>query len=249
VTVTVPFTGPRDEYREPADPDAEFDALPAATDDDGTLPGEAGHQGASGFAGLRLLPPRHVHAEAPSLTPDQQAAVDVARGSGPVLVPGAPGTGKTTVLIEAAVTRVFRDGVDPERMLILAPSRLAADALRDRFTARLDRSLSTTPARTWASYAFDVIRRAKAEGVLPLARPPRLLSGPEQDLIIKELLDGHSLPGLELPWPEDLAGALETRGFRHEVRQLFDRVIESGMTAGDLADLGRQCRRPVRGVP
>ena len=244
MTVTVPFTGPRDEYREPADPDAEFDALPAATDDDGTLPGEAGHQGASGFAGLRLLPPRHVHAEPPSLTPDQQAAVDVARGSGPVLVPGAPGTGKTTVLIEAAVTRVFRDGVDPERMLILAPSRLAADALRDRFTARLDRSLSTTPARTWASYAFDVIRRAKAEGVLPLARPPRLLSGPEQDLIIKELLDGHSLPGLELPWPEDLAGALETRGFRHEVRQLFDRVNESGMTARDLADLGRQCRRP-----
>jgi superfamily I DNA/RNA helicase len=212
-------------------------------------PGSAGqngvrHQAGSGFAGLRLLPPQHLHADAPSLTFDQQAAVDVAQGSGPVLLPGAPGTGKTTVLIEAAVTRVFRDGVDPERMLILAPSRLAADSLRDRFTARLDRSLSTTPARTWASYAFDVIRRAKAEGVLPLARPPRLLSGPEQDLVIKELLEGHSLPGLELPWPDDLAGALETRGFRHEVRQLFDRVIESGLTARDLADLGRQCGRP-----
>ncbi|MGN6443643.1 MAG: UvrD-helicase domain-containing protein, partial [Arthrobacter sp.] len=143
---------------------------------------------------LRLLPPRRVHAEAPRLTPDQQAAVDVVQGSGPVLVPGAPGTGKTTVLVEAAVQRVFRDGVDPERMLILAPTRLAADFLRDRFTARLDRSLSTTPARTWASYAFDLIRRAKAEGVIPLPRPPRLLSGPEQDLIIKELLEGHRFP-------------------------------------------------------
>jgi len=195
-------------------------------------------------AGLRLLPPRQVHSIVPVLSSDQQAAVDVPHGSGPVLVPGAPGTGKSTVLIEAAVRRAERDGLDPERMLVLAPSRLAADSLRDRFTARLNRSLSTTPARTWASYAFDLIRRAKAEGVLPLARPPRLLSGPEQDLIIKELLEGHALPGLELPWPDDLDAALETRGFRQEVRQLFDRIIESGRTPDDLVVLAGQCNRP-----
>jgi superfamily I DNA/RNA helicase len=178
------------------------------------------------------------------LSPDQLAAVEVPPGSGPVLVPGAPGTGKSTVLVEAAVRRTLRDGLDPERMLILAPGRLAADTLRDRFTARLDRSLSTTPARTWASYAFDLIRRAKAEGLLPLPRQPKLLSGPEQDLIIKELLEGHALPGLELPWPEDLDAALQTRGFRQEVRQLFDRIIESGRTAEDLVALARRCNRP-----
>ena len=215
----MPLAGPRDEYQD------EFPEGPAEI-------------------GLRLLPPRQVHAMEPVLSPDQQAAVDVPLGAGPVLMPGAPGTGKTTVLVEAAVTRALRDGVDPERMLILAPSRLAADALRDRFTARLDRSLSTTPARTWASYAFDVIRRAKAEGILPLSRPPRLLSGPEQDLIIKELLEGHRRPGLELPWPADMEGALETRGFRQEVRQLFDRIIESGRTADDLVRLGHECGRP-----
>lgn len=192
---------------------------------------------------LRLLPPRRLQGSIPLLTADQQAAVEVPHGSGPVLVPGAPGTGKSTVLIEAAVRRALHEGVDPERILILAPGRLAADSLRDRFTARLDRSLSTTPARTWASYAFDLIRRAKAEGILPLPRPPRLLSGPEQDLIIKELLEGHALPGLQLPWPADLGAALETRGFRHEVRQLFDRIIESGRTAEDLEGLGRRCGR------
>ncbi|WP_307460603.1 ATP-dependent helicase [Pseudarthrobacter oxydans] len=191
-----------------------------------------------------MLPPRTLHNAAPVLTADQLAAVDIPHGSGPVLVPGAPGTGKSTVLVEAAVRRALRDGVDPERMLILAPGRLAADTLRDRFTARLDRSLSTTPARTWASYAFDVIRRAKAEGILPLPRPPKLLSGPEQDLIIKELLEGHAQPGLELPWPEDLGAALQTRGFRQEVRQLFDRIIESGRTAEDLVGLARRCHRP-----
>jgi superfamily I DNA/RNA helicase len=169
-------------------------------------------------SGLRLLPPRQVHNAVPVRSADQLAAVEVPRGAGPVLVPGAPGTGKSTVLIEAAVRRVEAHSVDPERILILAPGRLAADTLRDRFTARLDRSLSTTPARTWASYAFDLIRRAKAEGILPLPRAPRLLSGPEQDLIIKELLDGHALPGLGLPWPADLDAALPTRGFRQEVR-------------------------------
>ena len=193
---------------------------------------------------LRLLPPRKQHTAVPVLSADQRAAVEVPHGSGPVLVPGAPGTGKSTVLVEAAVHRALRDGLDPERMLILAPGRLAADTLRDQFTARLDRSLSTTPARTWASYAFDVIRRAKAEGVLPLPRPPKLLSGPEQDLIIKELLEGHALPGLELPWPADLGAALQTRGFRQEVRQLFDRIIESGRTAEDLVVLAARCDRP-----
>jgi len=241
VTVTLPFTEPRDEYR----PDPQAGQEPAFGQGAATAGSSSNASaGRSPAAALRLLAPRQVQAAAPSLTADQQSAVSVPQGTGPVLVPGAPGTGKTTVLIEAAVERVQRDGIDPERMLILAPSRLAADFLRDRFTARLDRSLSTTPARTWASYAFDLIRRAKAEGVIPLARPPRLLSGPEQDLIIKELLDGHRLPGLELPWPEDLNGALETRGFRQEVRQLFDRIIESGRTAEDLEMLGRECGRP-----
>ncbi|MET1022486.1 MAG: ATP-dependent DNA helicase [Arthrobacter sp.] len=211
------------------------------------MPGTSGprpaNSGAAGSA-LRLLAPRKLHSAVPVLSADQLAAVDVPHGSGPVLIPGAPGTGKSTVLVEAAVRRAQRDGLDPERMLILAPGRLAADSLRDRFTARLDRSLSTTPARTWASYAFDLIRRAKAEGILPLPRPPKLLSGPEQDLIIKELLEGHAQPGLELPWPEDLAAALQTRGFRQEVRQLFDRIIESGRTAGDLVVLARHCHRP-----
>jgi len=209
----------------------------------GPRPARSGAPGSSGSA-LRLLPPRKLHSAVPVLSADQLAAVDVPHGSGPVLIPGAPGTGKSTVLVEAAVRRAQRDGLDPERMLILAPGRLAADSLRDRFTARLDRSLSTTPARTWASYAFDLIRRAKAEGILPLPRPPKLLSGPEQDLIIKELLEGHAQPGLELPWPEDLGAALQTRGFRQEVRQLFDRIIESGRTAGDLVVLARRCHRP-----
>ncbi|MDQ6754808.1 MAG: ATP-dependent helicase [Actinomycetota bacterium] len=191
---------------------------------------------------LQLVRPRSVAMAAPQLSPDQEAVVRLGSGSGPVLVWGAPGTGKSTVLVEAAVKRIELDGVDPAGVLLLGPSRLAAARLRERLSARLDRSLSTSPARTWASYAFDVLRRAKVEGRLPhLERAPKLLSGPEQDLIIKELLDGHRQGLGRAPrWPVDLAEALLTRGFRQEIRQLFDRVIEYGLSPAELAVLGRE---------
>lgn len=180
------------------------------------------------------------------LSADQQAVVDLAPGTGPVLLWGAPGTGKSTVLIEAAVERMEHHGVDPGAALLLAPSRLAAAKLRDGFSARLTRSISTSPARTWSSYAFDLLRRATVAGRMPhLDGPPRLMSGPEQDLIIKDLLAGHKLGlGTDPKWPDELSEALETRGFRQEIRQLFDRVIEYGLLPEELAQLGVANRRP-----
>ena len=194
---------------------------------------------------LHLVGPSAATAQAPELSPDQQAVVDLPAGSGPVLVLGAPGTGKSTVLVEAAVARIAR-GLDPAGLLLLAPTRLAAADLRDNLSARLQGTISTSPARTWASYAFDLIRRAKAEGRLPyITRAPKLLSGAEQDVIIKELLEGHGQQGIPaLPWPDSLDLALPTRGFRQEIRQLFDRIIEYGISSGEVADLGRRHNRP-----
>ncbi|MCZ2403204.1 ATP-dependent helicase [Paenarthrobacter sp. Z7-10] len=195
---------------------------------------------------LRLVPPRNSTLQAPVLSMDQAVIVELNPGSGPVLIWGAPGTGKSTVLVEAAVGRVQRTGLDPATVLLLGPSRLAAARLRDQFSGRLNRSLGTSPARTWASYAFDVLRRAKVEGRLPhLERAPKLLSGPEQDLIIKELLLGHRQGlGTAPAWPKDLDQALTTRGFRQEIRQLFDRVIEYGLAPEELAALGTENGRP-----
>ncbi|MCU1574330.1 MAG: helicase UvrD [Micrococcaceae bacterium] len=200
----------------------------------------------TGTPALQLVHPQRRTAAAPVLSTDQAAVVMVPHGSGPLLIWGAPGTGKTTVLIETAVRRIRDDGVSPDSVLLVGSSRVAAARLRDQLTARLDRSLSLSPARTWASYAFDVLRRAKVEGRLPyLDRAPRLLSGPEQDLIIKELLEGHRLGIGKAPaWPQDLSEALATRGFRQEIRQLFDRVIEYGLSPEDLAALGVEHSRP-----
>ncbi|NKX53790.1 ATP-dependent helicase [Arthrobacter sp. E918] len=193
---------------------------------------------------MRLAPPERLRSEVPVPSPDQAPVIGLPAGCGPVLVLGGPGTGKSTVLVEHAVRRVDA-GLDPAGILMLAPTRLAAGRLRDELTARLDRSLSTSPARTWSAYAFDLIHRARAEGRLPLLeRAPRLLSGPEQDQMIADLLAGHGSGfGAAIDWPEDLSEALKTRGFRQEVRQLFDRVIEYGGTAEQLEELGRLCSR------
>ncbi|WP_269937292.1 ATP-dependent helicase [Arthrobacter sp. HY1533] len=195
---------------------------------------------------LTLVAPASGARTAPQLSADQQAVVELPPGTGPVLVWGAPGTGKTTVLIEASVARMERGGVDPGRAILLAPSRLAAARLRDGFSARLRQSVGTSPARTWSSYAFDLLRRAKVEGRMPhLDGPPRLMSGPEQDLIIRDLLAGHRLGlGTAPQWPAELQDALDTRGFRQEVRQLFDRVIEYGLIPEELAELGHANQRP-----
>lgn len=195
---------------------------------------------------LRLVPPSGGQLTAPQLSPDQAAVVERRQGTGPLLIWGAPGTGKSLVLVEAAVQRIERDGVDPANVLLLAPSRVAAARLRDALSARLDRTVSTSPARSWASYAFDVLRRAQAAGALPAGdRAPKLISGPEQDLFIRELLQGHLLGFSTGPsWPAEFAEALGTRGFRQEVRLLFDRMVDNGLLPVELDRLGAQHNKP-----
>ncbi len=166
-------------------------------------------------------------------------------GHGPVLVLGAPGTGKSTALLDV-VTRRLEAGLPPEALLVIAPSRTAAAELRDRLSAATDTTFSEPAVRTWAAYAFDLIRRARLQGFLPaVERPPRLLSGPEQDTLIAQLLAGHAAGITAGPdWPDALGEAIGTRGFRKEIRELFDRLAEYGLEAGDLQELGERCLRP-----
>src|SRR3954469_13338144 len=85
-------------------------------------------------------------ADAPVLDEVQQAAV--AHRGGVLRVLGAPGTGKTTTVIEAVVDRVHRDGTSPDRVLALSASRVAAGDLRERITARLGGTSTEPLART-----------------------------------------------------------------------------------------------------
>ena len=105
----------------------------------------------------RLVRPRRASVAAPVLDDAQRRVVE--HGGGPLLVLAGPGTGKTTTLVEAAVARV-QAGMPVEHVLMLTFSRRAAGELRDRVTARLERTLRQPVARTLHSYAFGVLRMA-----------------------------------------------------------------------------------------
>ncbi|MGI5247319.1 ATP-dependent helicase [Dactylosporangium sp. CA-139066] len=158
---------------------------------------------------------------------------------GPLLVIGGPGTGKTSALVESVAARVAEGG-DPEGILVLTFGRRGAVRLRDRIEARLGRAadIRTTAepmVRTFHGYAFGLLRRAAVERG---EASPRLLTGPEQDLVIRELLAESAAP-----WPESLRGALNTRAFATELRDLLLRAVERGVGPAGLAELAKIHRR------
>ena len=174
------------------------------------------------------------------LDPAQQAVVD--HRGGPLLVLAGPGTGKTTTIVEAVAARI-EGGLDPESVLVLTFGRKAAAELRGRIGARLGRATKEPMARTFHSYAFGVLRRdaGSRDGT-----PPRLLAGPEQDLVVRELVRGDiadQAAGGRPRWPEQLRPALLTRGFAQELRDLMMRAYERGVTPAELARLGREHHR------
>ncbi|MDP9417717.1 MAG: UvrD-helicase domain-containing protein, partial [Actinomycetota bacterium] len=175
----------------------------------------------------------------PTLDAAQQAVVD--HVGGPLLVAAGPGTGKTTTLVEAVVARIDTR-VDPERVLVLTFSRKAASELRQRVTGRLGRTLREPLARTFHSYAYGVLRR---DAVLRGEPAPRLLSGPEQDVLVRELLRGEVAgDGPPSGWPDAVRAGLLTRGFAQELRDLLMRATERGIDAKGLDRLGRRHDRP-----
>jgi superfamily I DNA/RNA helicase len=188
-----------------------------------------------------------------------------------LLVVGAAGTGKTTLALEAVaaaldaaepeIDAVPAEGpalgevqdlfaataamptLRPDDVLVLSASRRGAADLRDRLGSRLRRTTGQTPVRTPASLAFAVLR---ARAVLLGEPGPTLISGPEQDLALGELIAGHVAgEGVPIPWPPAVPPeALTLRSFRGELRDLLMRAAERGLPPEGLAELGRRHERP-----
>jgi len=173
----------------------------------------------------------------PVLDRDQQAVLE--HPGGPLLVLAGPGTGKTTTIVEAVAARIAA-GVDPEQILVLTFSRRAAAELRERITERVQTTVREPLARTFHSYAYGLLRRAAQLRGQP---PPRLLTGAEQDLLIRELLAGDRA-GEGIAWPHDVRAALGTYGFAAELRDLVLRCIERQVTPVRLRQWGKTHGRP-----
>lgn len=168
----------------------------------------------------------------------------VDHADGPLLVLAGPGTGKTTTLVESVAARVNR-GADPARILVLTFSRKAAVELRDRMAARLGAARGPQ-ATTFHSYCYALVRAHQDADLF--ADPLRLLSGPEQDVTVRDLLAGQldlEKEGLaHVRWPDELRACLTTRGFADEVRAVLARSRELGLGPDALAAFARRTGRP-----
>ncbi|MCP9990910.1 ATP-dependent helicase [Streptomyces albogriseolus] len=197
-------------------------------------------RGSRGAYRLVRTPPARM--DPPPLDAAQRPVVE--HGSGPLLVLAGPGTGKTTTLVESVAARIARGG-DPERILVLTFSRKAAVELRDRMALRIG-AARAPQATTFHSFCYALVRAHQDSDLF--VEPLRLLSGPEQDVTVRELLAGQvDLERLGLShvrWPDDLRACLTTRGFADEVRAVLARSRELGLNPDALDAFARRIGRP-----
>ncbi|MFT3877872.1 MAG: ATP-dependent DNA helicase [Propioniciclava sp.] len=157
----------------------------------------------------------------------------VARAGGPLLVLGAAGTGKTTLLVDAVAGRIVT-GAAPA--LVFASSRQAALELRDRIVRAAGHTTLAPQVMTIHAFCLALVRRwADADDA-----EPRLLTAPEQEFRIRELLRGWSRA-----WPEDLDAALGTRAFAAQVRAVVARARQLGLDPEDVAAFGAASGEPT----
>lgn len=167
-----------------------------------------------------------------SFSEDQQRVINH-RGS-PLVVLGGPGTGKTTLIVQAALSRI-NGGQDPNSILMLTYGRERASELRDAVALQTTAIMDEPIARTFHSLSFSILKMK----VQAHSSDPILMSGPEQEFFIRDLLDGDVDLGKNY-WPTDLEKALTTHGFVGELRDLILRASERNLSPDQLRELGRE---------
>lgn len=153
-------------------------------------------------------------------------------------VTGAAGAGVSSFLVDTVVHAVMRSG-DAAGVLVLTDSKEAAARLRTQLSSRLAASGHVTEGamvRSVHSLAFAVVRDREPD--------VRLISGAEQDAVIRQLLQGQAEDGRGA-WPEELRPAMTMVGFARQLRDFLLRAIERGLGPDELEQLGRAHDIPI----
>ena len=163
------------------------------------------------------------------LTPAQRRAAG-ARGRNQ-LVEAAPGSGKTQVVVERCAGLV-REGVGPERILLLTFSRRTVGELRARLAARFGTGVPIPDVRTFHGFASRLLA---VEGAA--FRNRRLLSAPAEAALFAEAVRRTKLTG----FPKEVVRS------ERFLRDAQLRVAELGRAdAGNVAALERAAGAKVR---
>ncbi|MCF2707368.1 ATP-dependent helicase [Arcanobacterium haemolyticum] len=168
----------------------------------------------------------------------QLRALHACRPHSRVSIVGAPGTGKTSVL--AALVQRIVAAENGQRVAVLTQDRRAASALRSALSLALGGLPETIEVRSLAAFSYSIVQAyAQAVG----RRSPELISGPEEDTILAEIL---AMTDVEIEYPSFAQGeARMMPEFRAQVRDLITRAQELGYGPDDLEELGVRHSEPM----
>ena len=157
-----------------------------------------------------------------------EVVTKVSRLNQSLLVIGGPGSGKTTALV-ASVARLVSQGVPLDQIVVLAHARPAAQRLRRQVMSAVG-ATSAAPRITTVHGWCRALMESFGGAV-------RLLSAPEQEFRVRELLPGTD-------WPDELKQAALSPAFAGQVRGLLTRARQLGMDPSGLAAAGLSAGRP-----
>lgn len=176
----------------------------------------------------------------------QQAVLDACVPGARISVVGAAGSGKTA-LVKACAQQILQHNPQAS-VAVLSPDRRAAGELRNELAVLLGGLNERVAVKSISAFAFDIVAAyAQKMG----RRAPELISGPDQDVMLKEIFALAS-EGL-LPDIDNAAlntfgvtmAAAQLPAFRAEMRDLITRAAELGLRPATLAELGERYQRPV----
>ena len=182
-----------------------------------------------GFVNASTLSPRVLPTPEPGSGQADEVDALLSEWAGPLLVLGAPGTGKTSLVARAAVRALGGGGRPP---LVLASSRAAASGLRNRIAHGVGRTSQPAVTTVHALCRTLVERFSDDAG-------RRLLTAPEQEFRVRELLRGSAAG-----WPVSLGHAVETAGFARQVRGVLARARQLGLDPEDVVRFGEEAELP-----
>lgn len=191
--------------------------------------------------GALSAPPTAEHG---STRDDAQRAIITLPVAASGVVIGAPGTGKTSTLVER-VEWLLGAGLPPDEVLVLTPSRQSATALRDRLAIASGAATSGSMARSVASFAFQIVRAAEVHAG---GQPPVLLTGGDEDQMLQDLLTGDEADARDGHdrWPSWLGAQVRsTQAFRSEVRAFMAECAALGIDAEALTRIAASTTNEV----
>ncbi|MBP3223663.1 MAG: ATP-dependent helicase [Actinomycetaceae bacterium] len=164
----------------------------------------------------------------------QKAIADQCVTGARISVLGGAGSGKT-FLLEQIVARNMNANI-----VYVTPDRKSATQERISLSRKVGALPNNISVRSISSFAYEIVQMYSH---YIDRQPPQLISGPEEDLILQDLLDIY---GMTCGFPSYIDEDVIVRDdFRDQVRNVMNRSNELGLSPAVLRQLGTTYEEPL----